>query len=166
MDLTSPDTFAEGFPNAHFRRLREQTPLSCPPPTQHPAGVQLARARGLRLLAWAGRTGACVSEDDYDGDFRHHGSPLTALAGLDRHGCVVHMGTFSKSIGAGLRLGYLVVPDARVATARPVKTLLDHRHAWPHPRTPESRSAPAGQAVSTGAAGSAAASPAVAASRR
>mgnify|MGYP006360990867 CR=1 FL=1 len=38
--------------------------------------------------------------------------------GLDQHGCVMYLGTFSKSIGAGLRLGYLVVPKALVKAAR------------------------------------------------
>ncbi|RKZ65691.1 MAG: PLP-dependent aminotransferase family protein, partial [Gammaproteobacteria bacterium] len=69
-------------------------------------------------------------EDDYDSDFRHHGSPLTAVAGQDRHGCVIYMGTFSKSIGAGLRLGYLVVPSELVNPAQTVKTLMDNGHSW------------------------------------
>jgi len=69
-------------------------------------------------------------EDDYDSDFRHHGSPLTAVAGQDRHGCVIYIGTFSKSIGAGLRLGYLVMPKELVEPARTVKTLMDNGHSW------------------------------------
>jgi len=100
------------------------------PSHQYPTGVTLALDRRLRLIEWAARSGACIVEDDYDSDFRHHGSPLTALAGLDRYGHVVYMGTFSKSIGAGLRLGYLVVPAALVEAARTVKTLLDNGHAW------------------------------------
>jgi GntR family transcriptional regulator/MocR family aminotransferase len=69
-------------------------------------------------------------EDDYDSDFRHHGSPLTALKGLDRCGCVIYLGTFSKSIGAALRLGYMVLPEELVAPARTVKTLLNNGQPW------------------------------------
>jgi GntR family transcriptional regulator/MocR family aminotransferase len=100
------------------------------PSHQYPMGVTLTLERRVRLLEWARAIGAYIVEDDYDSDFRHHGSPLTAVAGQDRHGCVIYMGTFSKSIGAGLRLGYLVVPDELVKPARTVKTLMDNGHSW------------------------------------
>ncbi len=69
-------------------------------------------------------------EDDYDSDFRHHGSPLTALKGLDRSDCVIYLGTFSKSIGAALRLGYMVLPEELIEPARTVKTLLNNGQPW------------------------------------
>jgi GntR family transcriptional regulator/MocR family aminotransferase len=100
------------------------------PSHQYPLGVTLSLERRIRLLEWAWEVGAYIVEDDYDSDFRHHGSPLTAVAGQDRHGCVIYMGTFSKSIGAGLRLGYLVVPSELVPAARVVKALLDNGHSW------------------------------------
>ena len=100
------------------------------PSHQYPMGATLPLERRVRLLDWAWEVGAYIVEDDYDSDFRHHGSPLTAVAGQDRHGCVIYMGTFSKSIGAGLRLGYLVVPNELVDPARTVKTLMDNGHSW------------------------------------
>jgi len=100
------------------------------PSHQYPMGVTLALERRVRLLDWAWEVGAYIVEDDYDSDFRHHGSPLTAVAGQDRHGCVIYIGTFSKSIGAGLRLGYLVMPKELVEPARTVKTLMDNGHSW------------------------------------
>jgi len=100
------------------------------PSHQYPMGVTLTLERRVRLLDWAWEVGAYIVEDDYDSDFRHHGSPLTAVAGQDRHGCVIYIGTFSKSIGAGLRLGYLVVPDELVKPARTLKTLMDNGHSW------------------------------------
>ncbi len=100
------------------------------PSHQYPMGATLPLERRVRLLDWAWEVGAYIVEDDYDSDFRHHGSPLTALAGQDRHGCVIYMGTFSKSIGAGLRLGYLVVPNELVKPACTVKALMDNGHPW------------------------------------
>lgn len=100
------------------------------PSHQYPLGFTLSLERRLKLIDWARRCGAYIIEDDYDSDFRYRGSPLTALMGLDQHGCVIYLGTFSKSIGAGLRLGYLVVPAALAGAARAAKALLDNGHPW------------------------------------
>ena len=100
------------------------------PSHQYPLGVTLSLERRLKLLDWAWKTKAYLIEDDYDNDFRHNGSPLIALAGQDVHGCVIYIGTFSKSIGAGIRLGYMVVPPELVEPARVVKTLYDNGQAW------------------------------------
>ena len=62
------------------------------------------------MIAWARRVGCYILEDDYDGDFRYEGSPLPSIASLAPD-CTIYLGTFSKSLGAGLRLGYMVVPD-------------------------------------------------------
>lgn len=100
------------------------------PSHQYPLGFTLSLERRLKLIDWARRCGAYIIEDDYDSDFRYRGSPLTALMGLDQYGCVMYLGTFSKSIGAGLRLGYLVVPKALAKAARSAKALLDNGHPW------------------------------------
>lgn len=100
------------------------------PSHQYPLGATLTLNRRIKLLDWAKEVGAYIIEDDYDSDFRHHGSPLTALAGQDPHGCVIYMGTFSKSIGAGLRIGYMVVPHKMIEPAKTVKALIDNGHAW------------------------------------
>lgn len=100
------------------------------PSHQYPMGFTLPLERRLRLLDWAWRTGTYIIEDDYDSDFRYRGSPIAALMGLDNHGCVIYLGTFSKSLGAGLRLGYLVVPKPLAEAARAAKALLDNGHPW------------------------------------
>ena len=84
------------------------------PSHQYPLGVTLSLARRMALLQWAERTRSLIIEDDYDSEFRHRGRPLTALQGLDDAGCVVYVGTFSKSMFPGLRLGFLVVPPSLV----------------------------------------------------
>ena len=100
------------------------------PSHQFPTGYTMALERRLRLLDWAYRTGSYVIEDDYDSDFRYDGPPLTALAGLDRRERVLYVGTFSKSIGAGMRLGYIVLPEHLIEQARIVKSLLDNGNPW------------------------------------
>ena len=100
------------------------------PSHQYPMGSTLTLNRRIDLLEWAREAGAYIVEDDYDSDFRHHSSPLTALAGQDPYGCVIYIGTFSKSIGAGIRIGYMVLPHELVKVAKTVKTLIDNGHAW------------------------------------
>jgi GntR family transcriptional regulator/MocR family aminotransferase len=84
------------------------------PSHQFPTGVVLPIARRLELLNWASRVGAFIIEDDYDSEYRYDGPPLQALAGLDREGSVIYVGTFSKILFPALRLAYLVLPESLV----------------------------------------------------
>ncbi|MCC2111503.1 MAG: PLP-dependent aminotransferase family protein [Hyphomicrobiales bacterium] len=100
------------------------------PSHQHPTGATLSLDRRIAILEWALRTRSYIIEDDYDSDFRYSGSPLTALKGLDKHGSVIYLGTFSKCMGAALRLGYLVVPKELVEAARALKALESSGQPW------------------------------------
>jgi GntR family transcriptional regulator/MocR family aminotransferase len=82
----------------------------CTPAHQCPTGVVLSPQRRGELVRWA-REGGLVIEDDYDAEFRYDRAPLAALQGLapDR---VVYLGTVSKTLAPGLRLGWLVVPPS------------------------------------------------------
>jgi GntR family transcriptional regulator/MocR family aminotransferase len=51
-------------------------------------------------------------EDDYDSEFYYQGRLLPALKALDRADRVFYVGTFSKTLFPGLRLGYIVTPQA------------------------------------------------------
>ncbi|PJK22028.1 PLP-dependent aminotransferase family protein [Mycolicibacterium goodii] len=83
------------------------------PSHQFPLGVPLHSDRRAAVIDWARRTGGVVIEDDYDGEFRYDRSPVGALHGVDpAH--VVYLGTTSKSLAPGLRLGWLVLPDRLV----------------------------------------------------
>ena len=82
------------------------------PSRQRPLGVTMSLARRLSLLEWASQSRAWLIEDDYDSEFRYVSRPLGALQGLDREGCVIFAGTFSKVMFPALRLGYVVIPDS------------------------------------------------------
>ena len=82
------------------------------PANQFPLGVALSLPRRFALLDWAVRTSGWIVEDDYDGEFYYNSRPLPALKSLDdREDRVFYVGTFSKTLYPGLRLGYVVVPE-------------------------------------------------------
>jgi GntR family transcriptional regulator/MocR family aminotransferase len=76
--------------------------------------VALSVARRLALLSWAASAEAWVVEDDYDSEFRYGSPPLPALKSLDEAGRVLYVGSFSKVLFPGLRLGYIVVPESQI----------------------------------------------------
>ncbi len=78
------------------------------PTHQFPLGGSLPLARRTQLLEWARENSSYIVEDDYDSEFDSH--PLPALQSLDRDERVVYIGTFSKTLAPGLRLGYVVAP--------------------------------------------------------
>lgn len=99
------------------------------PSHQYPTGHVMSLDRRHALIAWAREHGCYILEDDYDSDFCYEGSPLPSLAALAPD-CTLHLGTFSKSLGAGLRLGYAVVPEPLAAAARSTKALLNNGNSW------------------------------------
>ena len=87
------------------------------PSRQFPLGIALPVARRLALVDWARRQGALIVEDDFDSEYRYAGAPLPALASLGEDH-VIYLGSFSKVLFSGLRLGFLVVPGRFVAPMR------------------------------------------------
>jgi GntR family transcriptional regulator / MocR family aminotransferase len=70
----------------------------------------MSYGRRRLLLDFAHSSNAWVIEDDYDSEFRFEGRPISSLQGMDQHGRVLYLGTFSKVMYPGIRLGYMVVP--------------------------------------------------------
>jgi GntR family transcriptional regulator/MocR family aminotransferase len=95
------------------------------PSHQFPLGVTMSLARRLELLEAARVAGSFVLEDDYDSEYRYAGRPLAALQGLDQGDRVIYLGTFSKVMFPGVRLGYMVVPDHLLDAFLKVRTLID-----------------------------------------
>jgi GntR family transcriptional regulator/MocR family aminotransferase len=88
------------------------------PSNQYPTGVPMSLARRRAVLELAARERAWILEDDYDSELRYSGRPLASLQGLDTEQRVVYLGTFSKILYPGIKIGYLVVPPALVAPFR------------------------------------------------
>ncbi|MCV9914722.1 PLP-dependent aminotransferase family protein [Burkholderia pseudomallei] len=81
------------------------------PSHQYPLGMVMSLARRRMLLEYARQHGAWIIEDDYDSEFRYGSRPLASLQGLDTAGQVIYVGSFSKTLFPGLRVGYLVAPE-------------------------------------------------------
>ena len=87
-------------------------------------------AGGDRL---ARRRQAWIIEDDYDSEFHYAGKPTACVQGLDPQERTIYIGTFTKSLFPGLRIGYMVLPAALVAPMTAARTLLDG-HSAPIPQ--------------------------------
>jgi len=97
------------------------------PSHQFPTGVTLSLPKRLSLLGWARVEGGLVIEDDYDSELRFEGRPLASLQGLDDHGVVVYLGSFSKVLFPSLRVGYAVLPPDLVEPFEEAKELTDRQ---------------------------------------
>jgi GntR family transcriptional regulator/MocR family aminotransferase len=119
----------EGVDVASGIRLAPHARLALVAPShQYPLGAIMSLRRRLALLDWAESADAWILEDDYDGDYRYSGRPLAPLYSLDRGSRVLYLGTFSKVLAPGLRLGYLVVPPDAIERFAALKAAAD-RHA-------------------------------------
>ena len=98
------------------------------PTHQFPLGVHMGLARRLELLEWARAQRAWVVEDDYDGEFQYGEHRIPALCSLPHGERVLYVGTFSKTLHPGLRLGFIVLPAALVDAFASAKALSD-RHS-------------------------------------
>ena len=102
------------------------------PANQFPMGATMSLDRRLELLRWAASANAWIIEDDYDGEYRYSGCPVAALQSLDNSGCVIYVGTFTKVLFNGLRLGFMILPERLVEPFTSARSLVDR-----HPPTLE-----------------------------
>lgn len=126
--LLAVDRDAAGPRVDTFERLLErQAPklFYCQPSAHNPTGLTIRRDIAARLLAVAARHQVPVVEDGFDGSLYYGERPPAPLKALDRDGIVVYIGTFSKVLFPGLRLGWLVAPAPLSERLRAAKQLAD-----------------------------------------
>src|SRR5580700_11037797 len=92
------------------------------PTVQNPTGTILSEARRLELLRLAEQHGVPIFEDDCYADLIWDGQRPPALHALSKHGGVIHIGSFSKSIAPALRVGYIVADWGLIARMLAIKS--------------------------------------------
>jgi (S)-3,5-dihydroxyphenylglycine transaminase len=110
-----PEAVARGI--AEARRMgRRPRALYDVPDFNNPLGTRMPVAVRRELLALARENEMLIWEDNPYGMFSYDGPPLPTLKALDEHGVVVYMGSLSKTLFPGLRLGYLVADQQVLLT--------------------------------------------------
>ena len=107
---------------AKRRRIRA---VYTTPHHQFPTTVVMPATRRMQLLQLARELRMAVIEDDYDHDFHYEGRPVLPLAARDEAGVVVYVGTLSKVLAPGLRIGYLIAPQPLLDRVGPLRQVAD-----------------------------------------
>ncbi|MBX2868088.1 MAG: PLP-dependent aminotransferase family protein [Acidiferrobacterales bacterium] len=94
------------------------------PSHHYPTTVTMPRARRQSLLKAAQDKDVIVIEDDYESEFNYVGAPTPALKSLDEDGRVIYIGSLSKTLAPGIRLGYMVAPAEFIRQARALRRLM------------------------------------------
>ena len=111
------------------------------PVFQNPQGWTMSLERRRELVHLAGQYGVPILEDDCYVDLRYEGEPVTSIHSLDDSGLVMYVGSFSKTIAPGMRLGYVTASEEMMGKARAIKSgggvnqfaaLAVHRYATDH----------------------------------
>lgn len=100
------------------------------PHHQYPTTTTLGAGRRLALLRLAAEYGWVVIEDDYDHEYRYEGRPVLPLAAADAGGAggpVIYVGSLSKMLAPGLRLGYVVAAPALLDAMRAERETIDRQ---------------------------------------
>ena len=94
------------------------------PSHQYPTGVTMSMERRNSLLSTAKENNMVIIEDDYEAEINFQKKPNPSLKSLDKDNNVIYVGSFSKAFAPGLRLGYMVAPEAFIKEARALRRLM------------------------------------------
>lgn len=120
--VTAIDVDADGLPPEHIPQ--DIDAIFVTPSHHSPTAATMPRARRIALLEKAAAQDFVIVEDDYEFEMSFLQPSTPALKSLDRHGRVLYVGSFSKSLFPGLRLGYLVAPAPVIREARALRALM------------------------------------------
>lgn len=94
------------------------------PSHQYPTGETMSLRKRRALLEWANQNDSLIIEDDYEYETNYRGEPTPALKSLDNAGRVLHVGSLSKSMMPGLRMGFVVAPEPLISELRAMRRLM------------------------------------------
>ncbi|MFT5706570.1 MAG: GntR family transcriptional regulator/MocR family aminotransferase, partial [Oceanospirillaceae bacterium] len=94
------------------------------PSHQFPTTVTMSIERRKQLLQQAAEHNFLIIEDDYEAETNFTGIPSPALKSIDQAGRVIYVGSFSKTLAPGLRLGYMVADEALIKEAQALRRLM------------------------------------------
>lgn len=105
---------SEGVRTDELARTRA-TVLHVTPFHSFPSGITATASKRREYVRWAQACGGCVIEDDFDSEFTISTKAEDTVFSLEPNGSVIYMNTFSKTIAPSVRVGYLVLPESRMA---------------------------------------------------
>ncbi|MDB5099740.1 MAG: Transcriptional regulator, GntR family domain / Aspartate aminotransferase, partial [Cyanobacteria bacterium RYN_339] len=114
---------AQGLDVAALARVPDVRVVYLTPHHHYPTTVTLSPGRRLQLLELAAARGFTIVEDDYDNEFHYDGRPVLPLASADPG--VVYVGTLSKILAPGLRLGFVSAPAELVTRMAEIRRGVD-----------------------------------------
>jgi GntR family transcriptional regulator/MocR family aminotransferase len=123
LDVVQVPVDEQGLDVEAGRKLQVHARLAYVTPShQYPMGYEMSLTRRHALLSWARAEDAYIVEDDYDGDYRYEGRPITSLQDMGGER-VIYVGSFNKILFPGLRVAYALVPEPLVGA------FVDAKHA-------------------------------------
>lgn len=121
-------TDKEGMDPSELPRNEKPRFVFVTPSHQVPLGSILSIQRRVQLIEYARKVDTFIVEDDYDSEFFYEGAPVQAMHTLDSER-VIYVGTFSKTLSPGLRIGYVILPDSLVQPFQQRKWYADRHTA-------------------------------------
>ncbi len=105
-------------------KLNDCDSIYITPSHQYPTTVTLPESRRRQLLEKASKHDFIILEDDYEAELTYNKKPLAALKSMDTDGRVIYIGSISKTLAPGIRLGFMVAPKAFIEEARVMRRLM------------------------------------------
>lgn len=118
------DALAHACSKAQAQRKHPRV-LYLVPNFDNPTGTTLSRQTREEIIAFCANRGIVILEDNPYGQFRFEGEAIPAMHALDTHGCVIYLGTYSKTICPSLRVGFAIVPERLLGSADATRSLMD-----------------------------------------